>query len=224
VAYVDGGDMRVVGVDGTADRVLVGEAVPTVSWGRAEFTAAEEMERIRGFWWAPDGSSLLAARVDEAPVATWWIGDPAHPDQPPQEERYPAAGAANADVTLWLIPLDGDRREIRWDRDQFPYLGRVAWSAAGPPLLAVVSRNQRRIAVLSSCSPASRTGPTASSPASSTSTVPAGWSWERVRSRRRSCTSGRWSASTLTASCCWRLPGTPLRSVSIAGPSPVSTH
>jgi dipeptidyl-peptidase-4 len=149
VAYVDGGDLRLVSCDGSGDRVLAGEPESAVSWGRAEFAAAEEMDRIRGFWWSPDGRSLIAARVDEAPVATWWIGDPAHPDQPPKEARYPAAGAANADVTLWLIPLEGDRCEIRWDRAEFPYLARVAWSAAGPPLLAVVSRDQRQIAVLS---------------------------------------------------------------------------
>jgi dipeptidyl-peptidase-4 len=148
VAYVDGGDLRVVDVGGGGDRVLAGESADTVGWGRAEFVAAEEMDRYRGFWWAPDGTGLLAARVDEAAVVQWWIADPAHPDRPPAAVRYPAAGTANADVTLWLVGLDGERREIHWDRDRFPYLGRVSWSEAGPPLLAVVSRDQHAVAVL----------------------------------------------------------------------------
>jgi dipeptidyl-peptidase-4 len=148
VAYVDGRDLRVVGVDGSDDRVLAGEATDTVSWGRAEFVAAEEMGRYRGFWWAPDGAALLAARVDEAPVAQWWIADPAHPDRPPAAVRYPAAGTANAEVTLWLIQLNGNRRQITWDRERFPYLGAVSWSGPGAPLVTVVSRDQRTVAVL----------------------------------------------------------------------------
>jgi dipeptidyl-peptidase-4 len=149
VAYVDGGDLRVVGVDGADDRVLVGEPEETVSWGRAEFVAAEEMGRYRGFWWAPDGESLLAARIDEAPVGQWWIADPAHPDRPPTAVRYPAAGTGNAEVSLWHVGLDGARREVEWDRERFPYLGRVSWTASGPALLTVVSRDQRTTAVLS---------------------------------------------------------------------------
>ena len=114
VAYVDGGDLRVVtlGSDGT-DRVLRSDPDPAVSFGRAEFVAAEEMQRQAGYWWAPDGRSLLVARVDENPVATWWIGDPAHPGREPQAVRYPAAGTANAAVGLELVGLDGSVRPIR---------------------------------------------------------------------------------------------------------------
>ncbi|HVX70070.1 MAG TPA: prolyl oligopeptidase family serine peptidase [Mycobacteriales bacterium] len=148
VAYVDGRSLRIVDLHGGADRVLAAEADETVTWGRAEFIAAEEMYRFRGFWWAPDGSSLLAARVDEASVAQWWIADPAHPDRPPTAIRYPAAGTADADVTLWLVGLDGERREVEWDRSRSPYLGRVHWTAGKPPLIAVVSRDQQEVRVL----------------------------------------------------------------------------
>ena len=96
----------------------------TVAWGVAEFVAAEEMDRTRGFWWAPDGSSLLVERYDEAPVRRWHIADPAHPERAPQVVRYPAAGTDNAEVTLWHVGLDGTRREIGWDRAAFPYLDR----------------------------------------------------------------------------------------------------
>jgi dipeptidyl-peptidase-4 len=145
IAYASDRQLRVVAVDGSNDRMLAGEESETVSWGRAEFVASEEMSRYRGYWWAPDGTSMLVARVDEAPVAQWWISDPTHPDQPPTATRYPAAGTADADVTLWLITLDGERREIQWDRNQFPYLGRVTWSAGGPPLLAVVTADQHTV-------------------------------------------------------------------------------
>lgn len=149
VAFVHGTELKVVEVDGSDERVVASDPEETVSWGRAEFVAAEEMGRYRGYWWAPDGLSLLVARVDEAPVARWWIADPAHPDREPTSVRYPAAGTADADVTLWQIDLDGSHREVVWDRARSPYLGRVHWSAGGAPLLAVVSRNQHEIRTLS---------------------------------------------------------------------------
>ena len=76
-----------------------------VTFGLAEFVAAEEMGRSRGYWWSPDGSQLLIARVDESPVRRWHIADPANPDKAPAEVRYPAAGTPNADVSLLLATI-----------------------------------------------------------------------------------------------------------------------
>jgi dipeptidyl-peptidase-4 len=133
--------------------VLAADTDEAVSWGRAEFVAGEEMARTRGYWWAPDGTALLAARVDETAVAQWWIADPAHPDRPPTPVRYPAAGTANAEVTLHVLGLDaggldGDRREVAWDRMAFPYLAACSWVEGYPPLLQVQSRDQRAVCVL----------------------------------------------------------------------------
>ena len=51
-----------------------------------------------------------AARVDTSAVQRWWIADPAHPDQPPHEVAYPAAGTPNAEVTAWIVRLEQPRR------------------------------------------------------------------------------------------------------------------
>jgi dipeptidyl-peptidase-4 len=127
---------------------LAGEDDPDVTWGQAEFVAAEEMGRTRGHWWAPDGSGLLAARVDVGPVGTWWIADPAYPDRAPVAHRYPNAGTPNALVELWWLDLDGNRRAIDWDRQQFPYLTVVAWPGSGPPLILVEQRDHQACEVL----------------------------------------------------------------------------
>ena len=148
VAYMSGDALHVVAVDGSDDRVLASDPAEAVSWGRAEFVAAEEMGRARGFWWAPDGTSLLAARVDETSVNIWWISDPAHPDRPPTPVRYPQAGSPNADVSLHVLDLSGGRVEVHWDRDTFPYLAHVAWTNDRGPLLQVFTRDQRRAVVL----------------------------------------------------------------------------
>ncbi|MFD8391575.1 prolyl oligopeptidase family serine peptidase [Streptomyces sp. NPDC059680] len=147
IAYVAQGALRVVGAEGEGDRALA-EPEPAdgpgrVTYGLAEFVAAEEMGRSRGFWWAPDGRRLLVARVDDTPVERWWIADPAHPEREPRNVAYPAAGTANADVRLFVLGLDGERTEVAWDRSRYPYLARVHWSAAGAPLLLVQARDQR---------------------------------------------------------------------------------
>ncbi|MFC8713972.1 prolyl oligopeptidase family serine peptidase [Streptomyces sp. NPDC057197] len=143
VAYVAGGALRVVGAGGEDDRALAEPESETVTYGLAEFAAAEEMGRHRGFWWSPESDRLLVARADDAPVQQWWISDPAHPGREPARVRYPAAGTPNADVRLFVITLDGSRTEISWDRSRYPYLARVHWSAAGAPLLLVQARDQR---------------------------------------------------------------------------------
>ncbi|MBQ0888968.1 S9 family peptidase [Streptomyces sp. RM72] len=143
VAYVARGALRVVGTEGDGDRALAEADGEGVTYGLAEFVAAEEMARSRGFWWSPESDRLLVARVDDTPVQRWWISDPAHPGRDPQHVPYPAAGTPNADVRLFLVGLDGGRTEVLWDRARYPYLARVHWSAAGAPLLLVQARDQR---------------------------------------------------------------------------------
>ncbi|MEU6761162.1 prolyl oligopeptidase family serine peptidase [Streptomyces sp. NPDC046853] len=147
IAYVAGGALRVTGADGEGDRALAAPEPDsaekaTVTYGLAEFIAAEEMARSRGFWWSPASDRLLVARADDAPVRRWWIADPAHPETEPARVAYPAAGTANADVRLFVVTLDGARTEVMWDRARYPYLARVHWSSAGAPLLLVQSRDQ----------------------------------------------------------------------------------
>ena len=143
VAYVAQGALRVVGAEGKDERALAEPESANVTYGLAEFIAAEEMQRLRGFWWSPDSDRLLVARVDDTPVRRWWISDPAQPEREPQHVAYPAAGTDNADVRLFVIGLDGARTEVVWDRVRYPYLAHVHWSEAGTPLLLVQARDQR---------------------------------------------------------------------------------
>lgn len=143
IAYVSKGALRVVGAEGDGDRALAEPEAEDVSYGLAEFIAAEEMQRSRGFWWSPESDRLLVARVDNSPVQRWWIADPAHPDRRPAEVAYPAAGTPNAEVRLFVLGLDGTRTEVVWDRARHPYLAQVHWSSDGAPLLLVQSRDQR---------------------------------------------------------------------------------
>ncbi len=148
IAFVVGGDLHVREVRG-GERQLAAADEPDTFWGLAEFVAAEEMERRRGHWWSPDGTRLAATHVDERDVLVWHIGDPTDPAAAPRPVRYPQAGTANAVVTLWVFDVEsGERREIRWDHDGFPYLARVLWEEGGPLALLVQTRDQRTVRLL----------------------------------------------------------------------------
>ena len=124
VAYVCGRTLRIAELDGSSWE-LAGDEQPEISWGSADFIAAEEMGRFRGYWWSPDGAAIAATRVDVDAVQRWYISDPANPDQPANEVRYPAAGTANAEVTLHVLALNGGSTEVMWDRGTYPYLADV---------------------------------------------------------------------------------------------------
>ncbi|MFE7312087.1 prolyl oligopeptidase family serine peptidase [Streptomyces sp. NPDC057555] len=148
IAYVTGRCLHVVGLDsGEDDRQLARAEGPEISYGLADFTAAESMGRSRGYWWAPDSRGLLVARVDTSPMALRYLSDPADPSRPPQVIRYPSAGTANAEVSVHLLTLDGGRREVSWDRAAYEYLVDAGWDAHGP-FVAVQSRDQRVLRTL----------------------------------------------------------------------------
>ncbi|MEV0536903.1 prolyl oligopeptidase family serine peptidase [Kitasatospora sp. NPDC050463] len=147
IAYVGDGALRVVGADGGGDRLLAGPEHAEVAYGVPDHVAAESMYRTRAYWWSPDGTRLLAARVDNGPLSRLPLADPADPARPPRVLRYPLAGTANADVSLWLLDLDGERTEVRWDRAGYEYLTAAGWDAHGP-YAAVQSRDQRTVRTL----------------------------------------------------------------------------
>jgi dipeptidyl-peptidase-4 len=159
VAYVGAGALRLTAVDAAAvdgdPECVLAEPDPTegveaddITWGLAEFVAAEEMARFRGYWWAPDGSAVLAARVDQSAVQRWHITDPANPGAVPIEIPYPASGTPNADVRLHVVAVEGGRVPVHWDDRRFPYLITANWSEHGDPLVLVMSRDQKSAQIL----------------------------------------------------------------------------
>jgi dipeptidyl-peptidase-4 len=150
IAYVHEGALRVIDLATGDDHVVAAE--PGVTFGLAEFVAAEEMGRSRGHWWSPDGTRLLIARVDESPVRLWHIADPANPEREPAAVRYPAAGTPNADVSLVIAPASATApgtlttEPAGWDRKQLPYLVTVCWKT--DLLIVAQSRDQKTMQVI----------------------------------------------------------------------------
>jgi dipeptidyl-peptidase-4 len=148
IAFVVDGALFTREIEGGV-RELVSPDAPDTYWGLAEFIAAEEMERYRGHWWSPDGTKLAATHVDEREVQVWFISDPTDSAAEPRTVRYPQAGTNNAVVTLWVFDLEsGERVEVTWDHEGFPYLARVDWSEGSPLTVLVQTRDQRTVRLL----------------------------------------------------------------------------
>jgi dipeptidyl-peptidase 4 len=156
VAYLADGALRVIGPldleSEPVDRIVAGDHDPDVTWGAADFIASEEFDRYRGYWWSPDSTRILAERVDNTPVKTWWISDPAHPERPAVSHRYPAAGTTNAALALSVFTVpdehgpddhgsDEHRLDIELSADR-PYLLHADWTEHGI-VVVTLDRAQR---------------------------------------------------------------------------------
>lgn len=143
ISYLRGTSLCVSSLTGD-ERVIASDSNETISWGNAEFIAAEEMGRFRGYWWSPDSQSIAACRVDVSPINVWHIADPAHPELPATEHRYPAAGTPNASVSLHIISIATATATPVELAGDWEYLNNVSWNSAG--LIAQTqTRDQKRI-------------------------------------------------------------------------------
>lgn len=149
VAYVHERDLYVYDLRTRRETRLTRSTDPAISNGVAEFVAEEEMARVDGFWWAPDGRSLAYEEADNRGVEQLSIEDVAHPERKPEETYYPRPGKANAKVRVGIIPVGGGATTwVKWDTAKLPYLTRVRWSEHAPLTLVVQSRDEKTVDVL----------------------------------------------------------------------------
>ena len=123
------------------------EAADTVHWGEAEFVAQEEMGRFGGYWWSPDDSRIAVQRFDDAGVGIVTRTAIGAESTKTFQQRYPVAGSANSEVSLYLMNPDGSGRvAVDLGPDKDIYLARVDWAPGGKVLY--VQRQNRTQTVL----------------------------------------------------------------------------
>lgn len=100
----------------------------------AEFVAQEEMDRMTGYWWAPDESVIAFTRIDESGVELVTRNEIYADGIKLTEQRYPAAGKNNVAIQLGVVTLNN--KAINWvslrdeksdDKNKDIYLPRVDW-------------------------------------------------------------------------------------------------
>jgi dipeptidyl-peptidase-4 len=149
VAAVRDNDVHVVDLATGHDSQLTTGGTDVVTHGLAEFAAAEELDRLDGIWWSPDGSRLVYEEADSTGVEKHFIADPEHPSAQPTEFRYPRAGTANAVVRLGIIARAGGKTIwVDWDRGTYPYVARLVWQEHGSLSLVLLNRLQTEEVVL----------------------------------------------------------------------------
>jgi dipeptidyl-peptidase 4 len=104
-----------------------------ISFGTAEFIAQEEMARTTGYWWAPNEKRIAFTRVDESPVPEAERFEIYADRTQVIKQRYPAAGAPNAIVELFVADVasatSASATAVQVDLGSNPdfYLARVNW-------------------------------------------------------------------------------------------------
>lgn len=152
IAFVRDSRLWVGPVDGKSPARAISpeEQAATVHWGEAEFVAQEELSRMSGFWWSPDEKRLAVERFDESGVGVVTRAAIGADGTRTYDQRYPAAGGANADVSLWLMDADGGHRvAVDLGDRQDMYLGRVDWAKDGKTVYVQrLDRAQTRLDML----------------------------------------------------------------------------
>lgn len=149
LAYVKAGELWVQPLkDGATPRALTTGATDTRFWGLAEFIAAEELGRQRGYWWAPDGRRLLALQVDESAVPVKTRAQIFADRTTMTQQRYPGAGERNAQVSAWVLDIATAKATALPLPPAAEYVARAGWFGDGTPWLQWLTRDQRRLALM----------------------------------------------------------------------------
>ena len=105
------------------------------SLGDPEFIAQEELGRYAGYWWSPKDNRIAVERYDDSPVDVLTRAAIGAAGTTTFQQRYPAAGTHNADVSLYLVDPNGAHKvhvDLGPNRDI--YLARVNWAPDGKKL------------------------------------------------------------------------------------------
>ena len=150
VSFVRDQNLHIVELATGKERAVTSDGKGPVSYGTAEFVAQEEMDRDTGYWWSPDERYIALTRVDESPVAEVERFEIQATGATVVKQRYPATGASNARVDLFVADLAA-RSQLKLDLgpETDIYLPRVDWF---PDSLGLAvqrqSRNQKTLDLL----------------------------------------------------------------------------
>ncbi|TNF29152.1 MAG: S9 family peptidase [Deltaproteobacteria bacterium] len=145
VSFTKAGDVYVLDVRTRRVKRLTRGAGGTRTFGLAEFIAEEEMGRHEGLWWSEDEQQVLVFEVDEGPVAVKMRSKIFADRTELFEQRYPAAGEANARVTAHVIDVRTGRRVTLKTPTEDGYLARAGFFGDGAAWVQWQSRDQKRL-------------------------------------------------------------------------------
>jgi len=154
VSFIRNQNLVVYDLATSTERQITRDGGGLVSYGTAEFIAQEEMDRSTGYWWSPDDKHIAYTRVDESPVAEVDRFEIYADSVKVIKQRYPAAGAKNVTVQLFVASL-GDATsgasavQVDLGKNTDIYLARVNWFPNSTNLAVQrQSRDQKTLTLL----------------------------------------------------------------------------
>ena len=148
IAYVSEGQLRYVDENGN-DHAVTPPKTGEKLYGIADFIAAEEMGRRRGYWWSPNNNKLLVTSIDESNVISWHILNSSDPSDAPVVIKYPKAGTENPNVGLRIYSLDGESVPVDWNQNNtWEYLVSIQWTDPNVIFATVQTRDQKTTGIL----------------------------------------------------------------------------
>lgn len=128
VSFVRDQNLYVLALDTQKVSALTTDGKGPIKNAMAEFVAQEEMDRMTGYWWAPDESAIAFTRIDESGVELVTRNEIYADGIKLTEQRYPYAGKANVEIALGVVSLQD--KSINWidlGKQKDMYLPRVDW-------------------------------------------------------------------------------------------------
>ena len=119
---------------------------PELFNGVADWVHEEELDIQRSFWWSPDGRRIAYVQYDTSPVTTFPITDELDLIARLEEQKYPKAGGANAEVRLGVVELATGATSWIPTGVGDGYIARVGWLPEGRELwFQTLNRAQSRL-------------------------------------------------------------------------------
>jgi dipeptidyl-peptidase-4 len=151
VSFIREQNLYVIDLETGAERAITTEGGGLISWGMAEFVSQEEFSRFTGYWWSPDESHIVLARVDETRVENIVRAEIGNDGSVTMvDQRYPRAGTDNAIVELFVTDLatNAFHQIALADTDDI-YLARVNWAQnSQTAYVQVLNRLQSELDIL----------------------------------------------------------------------------
>jgi dipeptidyl-peptidase-4 len=128
VSYIREQNIYVLNISSGKERQLTKDGDQHIKNGMAEFVAQEEMNRMTGYWWAPDEANIAFLRVDESPVDIVIRNEIYAESIKLIEQRYPSTGTNNVKIQLATVDVKGKKiRFVDTGKETDIYLPRVKW-------------------------------------------------------------------------------------------------
>ncbi|WNC67584.1 S9 family peptidase [Thalassotalea nanhaiensis] len=128
VSFIKEQNIYIIDLNNNTQTQLTDDGAGTIKNGMAEFVAQEEMDRMTGYWWSPNEKHIAFLRIDEKNVETAIRNEIYAEEVKLFEQRYPATGTNNVEVSLRSIKLNTEKvTTYNLGSDKDIYIARVDW-------------------------------------------------------------------------------------------------